>query len=129
MQERPGSDHMPFSINTNVASLQAQEYLQQSCNFQSQIINQVTSGLRIVHSGDDAAGLAIANGYRSDQAILSEGIQNANNGLASLQTIDGGMNNISTLLDRASTLGYGSGLGYVHRQSRHPEPGVPERRG
>ena len=102
---------MPFSINTNVSSLQAQNYLQKSSEFQSQTINEVTSGLRIVNSGDDAAGLAIANGYRSDEAVLNQGIQNANNGLATLQTVDGGMNNISTLLDRARTLATESASG------------------
>ncbi len=102
---------MSFSINTNVTSLQAQNYLQKSSQFQAQTINQVTSGLRIVNSGDDAAGLAIANGFRSDEAVLNQGIQNANNGLATLQTIDGGMNNISTLLDRARTLATESASG------------------
>ena len=95
---------MSFSINTNIASLEAQNYLTADKHFQTQTINEVTSGLRIVNSGDDAAGLAIANGLRSDQAVLTQGIQNANDGLASLQTIDGGVNNISQLLDRASTL-------------------------
>ena len=95
---------MSFSINTNVASLQAQNYLRTNSDFQSKTINRVTSGLRIVQSGDDAAGLAVANGYRSDQAVLSQGIRNANDGLSTLQTIDGGMSNISMLLDRARTL-------------------------
>ncbi len=95
---------MSFSINTNIASLEAQNYLQQSVQFQNQTINEVTSGLRIVNSGDDAAGLAVANGLAADQAVLTQGIQNANDGLATLQTIDGGMNNISQLLDRADTL-------------------------
>ncbi|HVY91353.1 MAG TPA: hypothetical protein VHA14_01340, partial [Bryobacteraceae bacterium] len=95
---------MSFSINTNIASLEAQNYLQADSNFQSQTINRVTSGLRIVNSGDDAAGLAIANGLAADQAVLTQGIQNANDGLATLQTVDGGINNISKLLDRASTL-------------------------
>ena len=58
---------MPFQINTNVPSLQAQEYLRITSEFQNKTINRVTSGLRIVSSGDDAAGLAIANGFRSDQ--------------------------------------------------------------
>ena len=95
---------MSFSINTNIASLDAQNYLSQSAQFQAKTINEVTSGLRIVNSGDDAAGLAIANGLAADQAVLTQGIQNANDGLASLQTVDGGMNNITQLLDRASTL-------------------------
>jgi flagellin len=100
-----------FSINTNVASLQAQNYLRTSSNFQNQTIDEVTSGLRIVTSGDDAAGLAIANSYRSTEAVLTQGIQNANNGLSQLQIIDGGMNNISQLLDRASTLATESATG------------------
>ncbi|HWB96807.1 MAG TPA: flagellin [Bryobacteraceae bacterium] len=102
---------MPFSINTNVASLQAENYLRINSDFQSKTINRVTSGLRIVSSGDDAAGLAIANGYRSDQAVLIQGIRNANDGLSQLQIADGGMNNISQLLDRARTLAAQSASG------------------
>jgi len=100
-----------FSINTNIASLQAQNYLRVNSAFQSKTINEVTSGLRIVNSGDDAAGLAIANGLRSDQSVLTQGVQNANDGLATLQTIDGGMSNISQLLDRARTLATQSSSG------------------
>ena len=95
---------MSFSINTNIASLQAQEYIRQNSEFQAKTINRVSSGLRIISSGDDAAGLAIANGFRSDQAVLTQGIRNANDGLSQLQIIDGGINNISKLLDRARTL-------------------------
>ncbi len=95
---------MAFTINTNIASLQAQNYLRVTQDFQSKTINRVTSGLRIVTSGDDAAGLAIANSYRSDGAVLTQGIRNANDGLSQLQTADGGINNISQLLDRARTL-------------------------
>ncbi len=95
---------MAFSINTNISSLQAQEYLRISGDFQNKTINRVTSGLRIVNSGDDAAGLAVANSFRSDRSVLAQGIRNANDGLATLQTIDGGINNISQLLDRARTL-------------------------
>lgn len=102
---------MPFSINTNLSSLQAQNYLLNSSNFQTQTIDEVSSGLRIVHAGDDATGLAIANGFRSDETVLTQGVQNANDGLATLQTIDGGMNNISLLLDRATTLATESASG------------------
>jgi flagellin len=100
-----------FSINTNIASLSAQNYLRVNSDFQTKTINRVTSGLRIVSSGDDAAGLAIANGYRSDQAVLTQGVRNANDGLSTLQTIDGGINNISMLLDRARTLATQSASG------------------
>jgi flagellin len=64
----------------------------------------LTSGLRINSSADDAAGLAVANGLRSDTAELTQGVQNANNGVSILQIIDGGLNNISNILDRLKTL-------------------------
>ena len=67
---------MAFTINTNIASLQAQSYLRTNSDFQSKTINRVTSGLRIVTSGDDAAGLAIANKFRSDTAELTQGVRN-----------------------------------------------------
>ena len=102
---------MSFSINTNVASLQAQNYLRVNSDFQGKTINRVTSGLRIVSSGDDAAGLAIANGYRSDEAVLTQGVRNANDGLSQLQIMDGGISNISMLLDRARTLATQSASG------------------
>jgi flagellin len=84
--------------------MQAQEYLRATSDFQAKTINKVTSGLRIVNAGDDAAGLAIANFYRSDQAVLAQGVRNANDAMATLQTIDGGVSNIGKLLDRARTL-------------------------
>ncbi len=102
---------MGYSINTNITSLQAQEYLRTTSDFQGKTINRVTSGLRIISSGDDAAGLAIANSFRSDRAVLTQGVRNANDGLSTLQTIDGGMNNISMLLDRARTLAAQSASG------------------
>jgi flagellin len=102
---------MSFRINTNIAALEAQEYLRINSDYQSKTINRVTSGLRIVSSGDDAAGLAIANSLRSDQTVLAQGVRNANDGLSTLQTIDGGINNISKLLDRARTLATQSASG------------------
>ena len=102
---------MAYTINTNIAGLQAQDYLRITTDFQQKTINRVTSGLRIVNSGDDAAGLAIANGFRSDRAVLTQGVRNANDGLSTLQTIDGGINNISQLIDRARTLAAQSASG------------------
>lgn len=102
---------MAFSLNTNIAAMQAQNYLSATSDFQSKTINRVTSGLRITQAGDDAAGLSIANTFRSDQAVLSQGIRNANDGVATLQTIDGGLSNIGKLLDRARTLATQSASG------------------
>src|SRR5579863_7545729 len=95
---------MSLSFQTNVTSLVAENNLQVNSQFQANAITQLTSGYRINASGDDAAGLAVANGLRSQVAELVQGVSNANNGAAVLQTIDGGLNNISTILDRLKTL-------------------------
>ena len=73
-------------------------------DFQAKTIQRLTSGYRINSSGDDAAGLSVANKYRSDQAELQQGIRNANDGISALQIIDGGLNNISKIVDRLKTL-------------------------
>src|SRR5476649_1201413 len=93
-----------FSVVTNVASLNAQANLVNTNMSLQKSISRLSSGLRINSAGDDAAGLAVANTYRSTQAVLNQGVQNANDGLSTLQIKDGAMSNIGTLLDRLSTL-------------------------
>jgi flagellin len=48
--------------------------------------------------------LGVANKYRSDVSELMQGVRNANDGLSTLQIIDGGLNNVSKILDRLKTL-------------------------
>ena len=93
-----------FSVVTNIASSNAQANLQTNNIGLNRALNRLSSGFRINYSGDDAAGLAVANGYRSEIAVLNQGMRNANDGLSTLQIKDGALNNISTLLDRLSTL-------------------------
>src|ERR1035437_3827096 len=100
-----------LSIQTNVNSLVAQENLNINNAFQSKTIQQLTSGYRINSSGDDAAGLAVANQYRSSVAELTQGVANGNDGVAQLQIMDGGISNISQILDRLKTLATQSASG------------------
>src|SRR5258707_15383633 len=93
-----------ISIQTNVNSLVAQQNLSVNSAFQAKTIQQLTSGYRINSSGDDAAGLAVANKFRNSVAESSQGVANGNDAVAQLQIMDGGMNNISQMLDRLKTL-------------------------
>jgi flagellin len=93
-----------LSIQTNYNSLVAQENLAVNTAFQTQTIQRLTSGYRINQSGDDAAGLSVANQYRSAVAELTQGVRNANDGVSTLQIVDGGLNNITKMLDRLKTL-------------------------
>ncbi len=95
---------MAVSLVNNLGSLSSQSRLNATGAKLNQTIQRLSSGLRINSSGDDAAGLAIANKYRSDVTILNQGVRNANDGLSTLQIVDGGLNTISGLLDRAATL-------------------------
>ncbi len=95
---------MSISIQTNVNSIVAQENLRVTNEFQSKTIERLTSGYRINASGDDAAGLSVANKFRSDIAELTQGVRNANDGLSQLQIVDGGLNNMTKILDRLKTL-------------------------
>src|SRR5438105_523522 len=100
-----------LSIQTNVNSLVAQQNLSVNSTFQSKTIQQLTSGYRINSSGDDAAGLAVANKFRNTISELTQGVANGNDGVAQLQIMDGGMNNISMMLDRLKTLATQSASG------------------
>jgi len=93
-----------LSIQTNVNSLNAQQNLSTNSQFMSRTIQQLTSGYRINSSGDDAAGLAVANQIRDNISQVTQGVANGNNGVAQLQIMDGGISNISQILDGMQTL-------------------------
>src|ERR1700722_19635723 len=101
---RQRTQRMSLSIQTNVASLVAQNNIRINNLFQNNTIEQLSSGYRINTSADDAAGLAVANEYRGNTAVLTQGVLNANNGVSALQIVDGGLNNISNIIDRLRTL-------------------------
>jgi flagellin len=100
-----------ISLQTNVTSLFAQNQLNTNNNFESNTIQQLTSGYRINNAGDDAAGLAVANQLQANIAEFQQGVINAANGTSILQIVDGGLNNVSNLLDRLQTLATESASG------------------
>jgi len=102
---------MSLSFQTNVTSLVAQQNLQNNTTSLDNAVTQLTSGFRINSSGDDAAGLAVANGFRANVTELQQGVRNATDGTAILQTIDGGLNNISNILNQLQTLATQSASG------------------
>jgi len=107
-----------FSVVSNISAANAQSNLGTTNIGLQKALTRLSSGLRINYSGDDAAGLAVANAYRSDIAVLNQGVRNANDGLSSLQIKDGALANISTLLDRLSTLSAQAASGETTSTSR-----------
>jgi flagellin len=100
-----------ISIQTNYAAMVGEQNLATNNTFQTKTIESLTSGYRINSSGDDPAGLAVANQYASDVAQLTQGVINGNSGVSTLQIIDGGLSNISTMLNRMQTLATESASG------------------
>ena len=93
-----------FSVVSNIASSNAQTMLHGTNMGLNKALQRLSSGLRINASGDDAAGLAVANSYRNDVAVMNQGVRNANDGLSKLQIKDSALQNIATVLDRMATL-------------------------
>ena len=93
-----------FSIVSNVAAANAQANLYGTQVGLNRALARLSSGFRINQSGDDPAGLAMANAYRNETAVLSQGVRNANDALSKLQIKDTAMANIATVLDRMATL-------------------------
>ena len=116
-----------FSVLNNIAAANAQANLGATQLHLNKALTRLSSGLRINSSGDDAAGLAVANSYRSTVAVLNQGIRNANDGLSTLQIKDGALNNISHLIDRLATPGHPVGLLVVDREPRDAGRRVPGR--
>src|SRR5206468_5178100 len=97
-------NQMSFSVVTNTAALNGQAQLDKTNMGLQNTLARLTSGLRINSAADDAAGLAVANRFRMDNAGLQTGVRSANDAISRLQIEDGAMSSISSLLDRALTL-------------------------
>lgn len=93
-----------FSVINNLSSYNAQRNLGTSNMGLDSSIGKISSGMRIVNAGDDAAGLAIANGLKADFMALSQGVRNANDGIGIIQVADGAFSQMSDMLARATQL-------------------------
>ena len=90
-------------INTNVASLNAQESSANTNKAQTSSLEKLSSGLRINKAADDASGLAIADKLRTQASSMAQGISNANSGSAMIQIADKAMAEQSNILDTVKT--------------------------
>jgi flagellin len=95
---------MSFSVVTNISSITARSMLSNARANVNQALHQLISGSRINSSADEAAGLVRANRYRLDNTTQTVGVRNANDAGSQLQVEDGALNNISSLMGRATTL-------------------------
>jgi flagellin len=95
---------MPQTINTNVASLNAQRNLNASQNSLATSLQRLSSGLRINSAKDDAAGLAISQRFTAQINGLNTAARNANDGISLAQTAEGALGVITDNLQRIREL-------------------------
>lgn len=95
---------MALGINTNVASLSAQNNLNKSQSLSDQALERLSSGLRINSAKDDAAGLAISSRFDSQIRGLNVAQRNANDGISLAQTAEGALGQAGDLLQRIREL-------------------------
>jgi flagellin len=93
-----------MSILNNISALTAENNLNATQASLQNTLTQLSSGSRINSGSDDAAGLSIANGLQANVAALTQSVQNATNGTGLLQTADGALSQVTTLLNRGVTL-------------------------
>ena len=95
---------MAQTINTNVASLNAQRNLSSSQGSLSTSMQRLSSGLRINNAKDDAAGLAIADRMNAQIKGINVAIRNANDGISLAQTAEGALSTVTDVLQRMREL-------------------------
>ena len=95
---------MPIRIFNNITSMNAQNLLGQNNNRLSQSVERISSGLRINKAADDAAGLAISEGLRSDIRTLRQAVRNSNDGVSLINIAEGALNEQGSMLIRLREL-------------------------
>lgn len=95
---------MALSINTNIASLNAQRNLSRSQGVLEQSLQRLSTGLRINSAKDDAAGLAIVERFTTQIRGLNQAARNANDGISLVQTTESVLGELSNNLQRIREL-------------------------
>jgi flagellin len=101
---KKGETPMALSILNNVSSMTAENALSNTQSALQKTLTQLSTGMKINSGSDDAAGLSIVSGLNANIAALTQSQQNASNAIGMLQTADGALSQVTTLLNRAVTL-------------------------
>ena len=95
---------MAQSINTNVASLNAQRNLSRSQGMMNTALERLSTGLRINSAKDDAAGLAISERFTTQIRGLNQAVRNASDGISLAQTTESALGELTNNLQRIREL-------------------------
>ncbi|MFS0730401.1 flagellin [Curtobacterium sp. 1P10AnD] len=109
---------MGMSINTNLSALNTYRNLNATQNDLSKSLKKLSSGLRINRAADDAAGLSISEGLKSQVGGLTVAARNAQDGISVVQTAEGGLTETHAILQRVRDLAVQAGNDSNNADSR-----------
>ena len=109
---------MGMQINNNIAANNSYRNLSITQNDLSKSLEKLSSGLRINRAADDAAGLAISEGLRSQVGGLTVAARNAQDGISVIQTAEGALTEVHSILQRVRDLAVQSGNDSNNADSR-----------
>jgi flagellin-like hook-associated protein FlgL len=95
---------MGLSVNTNIAAMNAYRNLSTTNSQMSKSLERLSSGFRINRAADDAAGLAISEGLRSQIGGLTQAVRNTQDGTSVVQTAEGALSESTSILQRMRDL-------------------------
>jgi flagellin len=107
-----------MTINTNISALTAYRNLSTTQNDMSKSLEKLSSGLRINRAADDAAGLAISEGLKSQVGGLTVAARNAQDGISVAQTAEGSLGQVQAILQRLRDLSVQAGNDSNNADSR-----------
>ena len=109
---------MAVRIFNNIPSLNGQRLLGVNNNRLAQSVERISSGIRINRAADDAAGLAISEGLRSDIRATRQAVRNANDGISVINITEGALNEQASILIRLRELASQASTGTVGSTER-----------
>ena len=109
---------MAVRIFNNIPSITAQRILGVNNNRLALSVERISSGIRINRAADDAAGLAISEGLRSDIRALRQAVRNASDGISLMNVTEGALNEQSGILIRLRELASQAATGTVGSTER-----------
>jgi flagellin len=95
---------MGMSVNNNIAAMNAYRNLSATQSNMSKSLERLSSGYRINRAADDAAGLAISEGLRSQIGGLTQAVRNTQDGTSVVQTAEGALSETTSILQRMRDL-------------------------
>ena len=110
---------MGLRINQNIAAMNSYRNLSNTDNQMSKSLEKLSSGFRINRAADDAAGLAISEGLRSQVGGIKTAVRNAQDGVSVVQTAEGALTEVHSILQRVRDLTVqASNTGSVNAEAR-----------